>query len=52
MHLYLRLVNERGDPIVEQASEVGFHSKAVGLESGVFPDISDNPDTVGKPQSI
>ena len=49
MHLYLRLVNESGDPIIEQASEAGSHSEAVGLESGGFPDISDNPDTTGKP---
>ena len=45
-------MNERGDPIVEQASEAGFHLEGVGLESGGFPNISDNPDTVGKPQSI
>ena len=49
MHLYLRLVNESGDPIVEQASEAGSHSEAVGLESGGFPDVSDNPNNVGKP---
>ena len=52
MHLYLRLVNESGDPIVEQASEAGSHSEAVGLESGGFRDISDNPDTTGKLRSI
>jgi hypothetical protein len=45
-------VNESGDPIVEQVSEAGFHSEGVGLESGGFPDITDNPDTAGKPQSI
>ena len=49
MHLYLCLVNESGDLIVELASEVGFHSEAVGLESGGFPNISNNPDTIGKP---
>jgi len=49
MHHYLCLVNESGDPIVEQASEVGFHSEVVGLESGDFPNISDNPDNAGKP---
>ena len=52
MHLYLRLVNESGDPIVKQASEVAFHSEAAGLESGGFPDVSDNPDNAGKPRSI
>ena len=49
MHLYLCLVNESGDLIVELASEVGFHSEVVGLESGGFPDVSDNPNTAGKP---
>jgi hypothetical protein len=48
MHLYLCSVNECGDPIVEQASEAGFHSEAVGLESGSFPEVSDNPNTAGK----
>ena len=52
MHFYLRLVNESGDLIVEQSFEVGFHSEEVGLESGSFHDVSNNPDTVGKPQSI
>ena len=48
----LRLVNESGGPIVEQSFEVGFHSKEVGWESEGFPDVSDNPDTIGKPRSI
>jgi len=52
MHLYLRLVNEGGDPLAKQAFEAGSHSDGVGLESGGFPDLSDNPDTIGKPQSI
>jgi hypothetical protein len=41
MHLYLCIVEESGDPIVEQASEAGFHSEAVGLESGTVIDTSD-----------
>ena len=49
MHLYLCLANESGDLIVELASEAGFHSEAVGLESGGFPNVCDNPDNVGKP---
>jgi hypothetical protein len=53
MHIYyLRIVDESGDPIVEQASEAGFHLETIGLESGAVIDASDNPDTVGKPQSI
>ena len=51
MHHYLCLVNESGDPIIEQASEAGSHSEAVGLESGGFPDISDNPDTAASPRA-
>jgi hypothetical protein len=45
-------VNECGEPLVEQTSEVGYHSEVVGLESGADLDIADNPDTAGKPQSI
>jgi hypothetical protein len=52
MHLYLIIVDESGDPIVEQAFEAGFHSEAVGLESGAVIYTSDNPDTVGKLRSI
>ena len=51
MHLYLCLANKSGDLIVELASEAGFHSEAVGLESLGFSDVSDNPDTAGKPWS-
>jgi hypothetical protein len=32
MHLYLRLVNESGDPLVEQVPEAGFHSEEVGFD--------------------
>jgi hypothetical protein len=42
-------VNESGDPLVEQTSKVGVHSKGVELESGVNLEIADNPDTAGKP---
>jgi hypothetical protein len=49
MHFYLRLVNKSGDPIVEQSFEAGFHSEEVGLESGSFPDVSNNPDTQASP---
>jgi hypothetical protein len=50
--LLLRLVIESGDPFVEQATEEGVHSVEVGSEGCVATDISDNPDTVGKPWSI
>ena len=52
MHNYLRLVNESDDPCVEQVQEEGFHSVEVGSEGCVVSEISDNPDTAGKPQSI
>ena len=52
MHIYFRLVNESGDPSVEQSPEEGFHSVEVGSEDCVTSEISDNPDTVGKPRSI
>jgi hypothetical protein len=52
MHIYLRLVNENGDPCVEQVPEEGFHSMEVGSEGCVVSKISDNPDTACKPQSI
>ena len=52
MHLYLRLVNEGCDSIVEQASEVGFHSEEVGVYSCGVSEISNNPDTTSKPRSI
>jgi hypothetical protein len=42
-------VNESGDPLVEQTSKVGVHSKGVELESGVNLETADNPDTAGKP---
>ena len=45
-------MNEGGDPIVEQASEAGFHSEEVGVYSCGVSEVSDNPDTAGKPQSI
>ena len=52
MHIYLCLVKESGDPIVEQPPESGFHSEEVGFDiCGTFEE-SDNPNTVGKPQSI
>jgi hypothetical protein len=50
--LLLRLVNESGDPFVEQAREVGVHSMEVGSKGSVATDISDNPDTASKPRSI
>jgi len=52
MHIYLCLVNESGDPSVEQVLEEGFHSVQVGTEGYVTSEISDNPDTIGKPRSI
>jgi len=52
MHIYLCLVNESGDPSVEQVLEEGFHSVQVGTEGYVTSEISDNPDTIGNPRSI
>ena len=49
MHLYLRLVNESGDPIGEQAFEAGFHSEEVGVYRYGVSKASDNFNTVGKP---
>jgi hypothetical protein len=43
------IVNECGELLVEQTSEVGYHSEVVGLESGLDLDTADNPDTTGKP---
>ena len=40
------------DPHVEQALEEVFHSVEVGIEGCVTSEISDNPDTAGKPRSI
>jgi hypothetical protein len=45
-------VNECGELLVEQTSEVGYHLEVVGLESGADLDTADNPDTAGKPRSI
>jgi hypothetical protein len=42
-------VNKSGELLVEQASEVGFHSEIVELESGADRVAADNPDTAGKP---
>ena len=52
MHIYLRLVNESGDPSVEQVLEEGFHFVEVGIKGCVTSEIFDNPDTVGKPRRI
>jgi hypothetical protein len=52
MHPFKRIVDESGDPLVEQTSEAGVHSEVVELESGVNLETADNPDTTGKPQSI
>ena len=52
MHICLHLVNESGDPSVEQIPEEGFHSVEVGSEGCGFFGVTDNPDTKGKPESI
>ena len=52
MHLYLRLVNESGDPLVEQVFEEGFHSVDVGSVSCDTSEVSDNPNTASKTRSI
>ena len=52
MHIYLCLVNESGDPSVEQVLEEGFHFVLVGTEGCVTSKISDNPDIKGKLWSI
>ena len=49
MHLYLRLVNESGDPLVEQVLEEGFHSVEVGSDNYDTSKVTDNPNTVDKP---
>jgi len=51
MHLYLRLVNESGDPIVEQASEVGFHSEQLGWRVGVFLTYLTTPTPQASPRA-
>jgi hypothetical protein len=45
-------MNECGEPLAEQTSEVGVHSEGVELESGGDLVTVDNPDTAGKPRSI
>jgi len=52
MHNYLHLVNLSGDPCVEQVQEEGFHSMEVGSEGYGISRVTNNPDTIGKPQSI
>jgi len=52
MHIYFRLVNESGDPSVEQSPEEGFHSVEVGSGDYGISRVTNNPDTIGKPQSI
>jgi hypothetical protein len=52
MQIYLCLVNESGDPGVEQTLEEGFHSMEFGSKGCVVFEISDNPDTAGKPRNI
>ena len=52
MHLYLRLVNESGDPFVEQVPEEGFQSVGVGFDICGTSKDTVNPTIVGKPQSI
>ena len=52
MHIYLRLVNESGDPSVEQVLEEGFHSMEVGFDIYGPSEESNNPNIKGKPRSI
>jgi hypothetical protein len=52
MHLYLRLVNKSGEPLVEQVPEVGFHYVEVGFDIGGPSEESDNPNVEGNPKSI
>jgi hypothetical protein len=49
MHLYLRLVNDSGDPLVEQVLEEGFHLVEVGSESCGVSGITDNPTPQASP---
>ena len=49
MHICLRLVNESGDPSVEQIPEEGFHSVKVGSEGCGFSGVTDSPDTIDRP---
>jgi len=52
MHIYFRLVNESGDPSVEQSPEEGFHSVEVESEGCGISRVTNNLDTIGKPRSI
>ena len=52
MHIYLRLVNESGDPSVAQIPEEGFQSVEVGSKGCVFSGVTVNFDTACMPQSI
>ena len=52
MHLYLRLVNESGESVIEQVSEEDFQSGEVGYDIGGNSEVTDNPNTADKPQSI
>ena len=36
-------------PLEKNAVATGGQDEGVGLESGGFPDLSNNPDTIGKP---
>jgi hypothetical protein len=49
MHLYLRLVNESGDSLIEP--EKGFLSMD-WICCLRFSEVTNNPDTEGKPRSI
>jgi len=52
MHLYLRLVNESGESVIEQVPEEDFQSGEVGSNIGGNSKVTDNPNTADKPQSI
>ena len=52
MHIYLHLVNESGVAIVEQAPESGFHLEGARFDICGTSEESDNPNTMGKAQSI
>ena len=49
IHLYLHLVNESGDSLIEQ--EMGF-LLVDWICYPWFSEVSDNPNTAGKPRSI
>ena len=45
-------MNESGDPSVDQVPEEDFWYKEIGSDLGGNSEVTDNPNTAGKPKSI